>query len=137
MLFCLAHGNFIVYMYQDIEKETGRYSCMARVGKQRNIRQSNVNTKQMILHVITIFHVLPRNMNGWWGEGIPLLFLFTRKAQVKNKYLISLPRLLSNYLPLFFNFSVRLVAFVEDNATMSSIRYFENHVSYFVQDRTK
>ena len=23
------------------------------------------------------------------------------------------------------------VAFVEDNATMSSIRYFENHVSYF------
>ena len=26
-------------------------------------------------------------------------------------------------------------AFVEDNATMSSIRYFENHVSYFVQNR--
>ena len=26
------------------------------------------------------------------------------------------------------------VAFVEDNATMSSIRYFENHVSYFVQN---
>ena len=24
------------------------------------------------------------------------------------------------------------VAFVEDNATMSSIWYFENHVSYFV-----
>ena len=29
------------------------------------------------------------------------------------------------------------VAFVEDNATMSSIRYFENHVSYFVQNRRK
>ena len=26
------------------------------------------------------------------------------------------------------------VAFVEDNATMSSIGYFENHVSYFVQN---
>ena len=25
------------------------------------------------------------------------------------------------------------VAFVEDNATMSSIQYFENHVTYFVQ----
>ena len=29
------------------------------------------------------------------------------------------------------------VAFVEDSATMSSIRYFENHVSYFVQNRRK
>ena len=29
------------------------------------------------------------------------------------------------------------VAFVEDNATMSSIRYFENHLSYFVQNRRK
>ena len=29
------------------------------------------------------------------------------------------------------------VAFVEDNATMSSIWYFENHVSYFVQNRRK
>ena len=29
------------------------------------------------------------------------------------------------------------VAFVEDNATMSSVRYFENHVSYFVQNRRK
>ena len=29
------------------------------------------------------------------------------------------------------------VAFVKDNATMSSIRYFENHVSYFVQNRRK
>ena len=29
------------------------------------------------------------------------------------------------------------VAFVEDNATMSSIRYFENHASYFVQNRRK
>ena len=29
------------------------------------------------------------------------------------------------------------VAFVEDNATMSSIRYFENHVSYFVQNQRK
>ena len=28
------------------------------------------------------------------------------------------------------------VAFVEDNGTMSSIRYFENHVSYFVQNQT-
>ena len=25
------------------------------------------------------------------------------------------------------------VAFVKDNATMSSTRYFENHVSYFVE----
>ena len=30
-----------------------------------------------------------------------------------------------------------LVAFVKDNATMSSIRYFENHVSYLVQNRRK
>ena len=29
------------------------------------------------------------------------------------------------------------VAFVEDNATMSSIGYFENYVSYFVQNRGK
>ena len=29
------------------------------------------------------------------------------------------------------------VAFVEDNATESSIRYVENHVSYFVQNRRK
>ena len=29
------------------------------------------------------------------------------------------------------------VAFVEDNATTSSIRYFENHVLYFVQNRRK
>ena len=27
------------------------------------------------------------------------------------------------------------VAFVEVNATMSSIRYFEDHASYFVQNR--
>ena len=30
-----------------------------------------------------------------------------------------------------------VVAFVEDNATLSSIRYFENHVTYFVQNRRK
>ena len=29
------------------------------------------------------------------------------------------------------------VAFVEDNATISSIPYFENHASYFVQNRRK
>ena len=29
------------------------------------------------------------------------------------------------------------VAFDEDNATMSSIPYFENHVSYFVPNRRK
>ena len=29
------------------------------------------------------------------------------------------------------------VAFVEDNATMSSVPYFENRVSYFVQNRRK
>ena len=29
------------------------------------------------------------------------------------------------------------VEFVEDNATMSSLRYFENHVTYFVQIRRK
>ena len=29
------------------------------------------------------------------------------------------------------------VIFVEDNATMSSIQYFENHVSYFEQDLRK
>ena len=29
------------------------------------------------------------------------------------------------------------VAFVEDNATMSSIWYFENRVSYFVQNQRK
>ena len=28
-------------------------------------------------------------------------------------------------------------AFIDDKATMSSIRYFENHVSYFVQNRRK
>ena len=34
-------------------------------------------------------------------------------------------------------FPVIFVAFVEDNATMSSIRYSENCVSYFVQNRRK
>ena len=29
------------------------------------------------------------------------------------------------------------VAFVEDHATTSSVRYFENHASYFVQNRRK
>ena len=29
------------------------------------------------------------------------------------------------------------VVFVEDNATMSSIRFSDNHVSYFVQNRRK
>ena len=29
------------------------------------------------------------------------------------------------------------VAFVEGNATMSSIQYFENQVSYFVQNQRK
>ena len=29
------------------------------------------------------------------------------------------------------------VTFVKDNATMSSVRYFENHVSYLVQNRRK
>ena len=32
------------------------------------------------------------------------------------------------FLTMFF------VAFVEDNATLNSIRYFENHVLYFVQN---
>ena len=30
-----------------------------------------------------------------------------------------------------------IVAFVEDNVTMNSIRYFENHVTYFVQNLRK
>ena len=38
---------------------------------------------------------------------------------------------------LLFPTLILFVAFVEDNATMSSIRYFENHVSYFVQNRRK
>ena len=29
------------------------------------------------------------------------------------------------------------VAFVEDNATMSSIKYFENHALHFVQNQRK
>ena len=33
--------------------------------------------------------------------------------------------------------SLIFVAFVEDNATMSSVRYFENRVPYFVQNRRK
>ena len=33
--------------------------------------------------------------------------------------------------------SLIFVAFVEDKATMISIEYFENHVSYFVQNRRK
>ena len=32
-----------------------------------------------------------------------------------------------------FSFYPTFVAFVEDNTTMSSIRNFENHVSYFVE----
>ena len=35
----------------------------------------------------------------------------------------------------FVTTNIIFVAFVKDNATMSSIRYFENHVSYFVQNR--
>ena len=34
-------------------------------------------------------------------------------------------------------YNVVFVAFVEDKATMSSVRYFENHASYFVQNRRK
>ena len=30
-----------------------------------------------------------------------------------------------------------MVAFVEDSATMSSVRYFEIHISYFVQYQRK
>ena len=30
-----------------------------------------------------------------------------------------------------------IVAFIKGNATLSSIRYFENHVSYFVQNQRK
>ena len=37
----------------------------------------------------------------------------------------------------FKGFLIIFVAFVKDNATMSSIWYFENHVSYFVQNRRK
>ena len=43
-------------------------------------------------------------------------------------YVVSQPSFLSqSFVNLVF------VAYVEDNATMSSIRYFENHVLYFVQ----
>ena len=40
-------------------------------------------------------------------------------------------------LPVTSSFCFFFVAFDEDNATMSSIRYFENHISYFVQNRRK
>ena len=44
---------------------------------------------------------------------------------------LSAPTILKN---IIFSFSSKIfVAFVEDNATISSIRYFENHVSYFMQ----
>ena len=36
-----------------------------------------------------------------------------------------------------YDYLVIFVAFVEDNAIMSSIQYFENHVSYFVQSWRK
>ena len=36
-----------------------------------------------------------------------------------------------------FDYGLVFVAFVEDNTTMCSIRYFENHVSYFVHNRRK
>ena len=42
-------------------------------------------------------------------------------------------RIISMTLPFTFQRNNIFVAYVEDNATMSSIRYFENHVSYFVQ----
>ena len=38
-----------------------------------------------------------------------------------------------NCFQVFFLF----VAFVENNAAMGSIWYFENHVTYFVQNRRK
>ena len=43
----------------------------------------------------------------------------------------------ANFLQYFPSIPSRIflfVAFVKDNATMSSIWYFENHVSYFVQN---
>ena len=48
--------------------------------------------------------------------------------------------MLKGYESLALEFTMMLsifVTFVEDNATMSSIRYFENHVLYFVQNRRK
>ena len=44
---------------------------------------------------------------------------------------------LSDGLPDELTPRLVFVAFVKDNATMSSIRYFENHVSYFVQNQMK
>ena len=50
------------------------------------------------------------------------LFKKTNKVNFESKY--------ENHVMIF-------VAFVEGNATMSSIQYFDNHVSYFVRNRRK
>ena len=38
---------------------------------------------------------------------------------------------------LWFLYTAIFVAFVKDNATMSSTEYFENHASYLAQNRRK
>ena len=48
----------------------------------------------------------------------------------EKKLIMLLPFVSRNIWGFFF-------AFFEDNATMSSIWYFENHASHFVQNRRK
>ena len=47
------------------------------------------------------------------------------------------PTMISDPFTITLTLPASFVAFFEDNATMNSITYFENHVSYFVQNRRK
>ena len=59
-----------------------------------------------------------------FSEHLFCIHVKTRACLINGKVT---DRMIWHLLTYFFIF----VAFVEDNATMSSILYFENHVSYF------
>ena len=60
-----------------------------------------------------------------------------RKRGFENSAPAKLMKLNYNKPDMFNYFAAYFFAFVEDNVTMSSIRWFENYASYFVQNRRK
>ena len=98
----------------------GQRQCMIAAS---DIRSRNIETCILLPHLTSTCILLPLS---------PLSITHSvSKRPWSNVYRSFLP--VSFYDILVMHQCVIFVAFVEDNATMSSIRYFENHVSYFVQ----
>ena len=73
--------------------------------------------------------------NGWWIRALvskAVVFLSRKKSELCSYGLILVNIVTKREKLCLFPHTV-FVAIVEDNATMSSIPYFENRVSYFVQ----